>query len=190
MQRETQGVHDVLIAVFPSRDLLTRALDHLTDAQSQSDRVIVDGAVIVARAADGEIVVIDDEIGPDEGGIAGGTLGAAVAALGIVQLGALALPGIGPLIAIGAGVLAGGLVGAAAGRFAGHLLDMGFRNEQIDALASELQAGHPALVLQVRAEASIDALDWLRRELAAFRAEMVERMRPDGRLRRRTRVRV
>lgn len=190
MQRETQGVHDVLIAVFPSRDLLTQALDHLTEVQTRSNTVIVDGAVIVARAADGEIVVIDDEIGPDEAGIAGGTLGAAMTALGIVQLGALALPGIGPLIAIGAGVLAGGLVGAAAGRFAGHLLDLGFRNEQVEGLADQLEAGHPALVLQVRVQPGVDALAWLRRELTPFRAELVERMRTDGKLRRRTRVRV
>jgi uncharacterized membrane protein len=190
MQRETQGGHEVLIAVFPSRDLLTRALDHLTEVQTHSNTVIVDGAVIVARAADGEIVVIDDEIGPDEAGIAGGTLGAAMTALGIVQLGALALPGIGPLIAIGAGVLAGGLVGAAAGRFAGHLLDLGFRNDQVEALANQLEAGHPALVLQVRPQPEVDALAWLRRELTPFRAELVERMRADGRLRRRTRMRV
>jgi uncharacterized membrane protein len=105
-------------------------------------------------------------------------------------LGALALPGIGPLIAIGAGVLAGGLVGAAAGRFAGHLLDLGFRNDQVEALANQLEAGHPALVLQVRPQPEVDALAWLRRELTPFRAELVERMRADGRLRRRTRMRV
>jgi uncharacterized membrane protein len=93
-------------------------------------------------------------------------------ALGLVQLGALALPGVGPIIALGAGALVGGLVGRATGRFAANLLDFGFKNDQIEALAHSLEIGHPALVLEL-ADAK-DMLKLLRDELKPYRAELVE----------------
>lgn len=173
MQRTGRDGLDLVVAVFSSRELLTQALDHLVEVQ---DTVTIAGAAIVAKARDGEIVVLDDEIGPDEGGIAGGTLGAAMSALGIVQLGALALPGIGALIAIGTAALVGALVGMATGRFALNLIDLGFRREQVRALAAQLQAGHPALVLQIPADATGRTLDHLRGELLPFRAEVVQRL--------------
>lgn len=169
------GVDELIVAVFPSRSVLTKALDYLMDSKDFS----IDHAAIVAKADDGEIVVLDDAIGPDEGGIAGGTLGAAMAALGLAQLGALALPGIGAVIALGAGALVGGLVGQMTGRFAANLLDSGFRSEQIDALAQQLQTGHAALVMQVKNPQT--ALPRLREELKPYRAELVERLRGAGR---------
>jgi hypothetical protein len=93
---------EFIVAVFPSRGILTRALDHLT----QMDALPIVHAAIVAKARDGEIVVLGDELTADEGGVAGGTLGAAVTAFGVAQLGALALPGIGAIIALGTGRLA------------------------------------------------------------------------------------
>ncbi|NOG52675.1 MAG: hypothetical protein HND48_26950 [Chloroflexi bacterium] len=101
------------------------------------------------RATTGETIVIGDDISADEAGIAGGTLGAAMTALGFAQLGALALPGVGVIIALGAGVLVGGLVGGATGRFAANLVDSGFKSSQIDSLADRLRSGHPALVLEM-----------------------------------------
>jgi uncharacterized membrane protein len=169
------GVDELIVAVFPSRSVLTKALDHLMQLKDLS----IDHAAIVAKADDGEVVILDDNIGPDEGGIAGGTLGAAMAALGLVQLGALALPGIGAIIALGAGALVGGLVGQMTGRFAANLVDFGFRHDQIDALAHQLQAGHAALVMQVQNPQT--ALPRLRDELKPYRAELVERLRGVGR---------
>lgn len=181
MQRTAHHVHELLVAVFPSRNQLAHALDHLTDSTST---LTIEGALIVARATDGEIVIIDDEIGPAEGGLAGGTLGAAMTALGIVQLGALALPGIGPFVALGAGVLMGGLVGAATGRLAVNLLDAGAHtaNDQVraltGALSDELQVGQAALVLQVPVDPTPGTLDRLRAELTPFHARRVDRLRP------------
>jgi uncharacterized membrane protein len=168
------GVDELIVAVFPSRSVLTKALDHVMELKDLS----IDHAAIVAKADDGEVVVLDDTIGPDEGGIAGGTLGAAMAALGLVQLGALALPGIGAIIALGAGALVGGLVGQMTGRFAANLMDFGFRTEQIEALSHRLQAGHAALVMQVKNPQT--ALPRLRDELKPYRAELVERLRGAG----------
>lgn len=165
---------ELVVAVFPTRVILTKALDYLM----QLDDLEFTHAAIVAKARDGEIVVLGDDLSADEGGIAGGTLGAAMAALGLVQLGALALPGVGPIIALGAGALVGGLVGRMTGRFAANLLDSGYRNDQIDKLANQLQSGHPALVLEV--ENASEILPRLRDELRPYHAELVEHV-PDTR---------
>jgi uncharacterized membrane protein len=158
----------VIVAVFPSRKTLVRALDHLHERSI----VKIKRAAVVARAKNGETLVLDDDISPDEGGIAGGALGALMTALGMVQMGALALPGIGTVIAIGAGALVGGLLGNVTGRFAANLLDFGFKNEQIESLAAQLEAGHPALVLEIGDANS--GLRVLQRELTAFNAELIE----------------
>jgi uncharacterized membrane protein len=161
---------ELIVAVFPSRRMLTKALDHLvevTDLQIQH-------AAIVAKARNGEVVVLNDELGPDEGGITGGTLGAGIAALGMVQFGALAIPGIGAIIAVGAGALVGGLLGRMTGRFAANLLESGYRKEEVETLSARLQTGHPALVLEVKN--TDQALPRIREELTSYRAELVEQM--------------
>lgn len=158
----------LIAAVFPSRKLLTKALDHLMETRD----LAFAHAAIVAKAASGEVVVLNDDIGPNEGGIAGGTLGAAMAALGVAQLGALALPGIGAIIAVGAGALVGGVIGQLTGRFAANLIDPGTRAPAIEALKDKLQAGHPALVIE--AEDGAAALPRLREMFQRFRVEWVE----------------
>ncbi len=166
---------EIIVAIFPSRAILTKALDRIKEL----DYLHIQRAAIVAKAASGEVVHLDDDIGPDEAGIAGGTLGAAMTAWSLAQLGALALPGVGPIIALGAGALVGGLVGRATGRFAANLVDFGFKNEQVEAMAAELQAGHPALILELRDNPSV--LARLRDDLKPFRAELVERL-PEARV--------
>lgn len=161
---------ELIVAIFPSRMILTKALDHVM----QLDDFEVVHAAIVARARDGEIVILGDDLSADEGGITGGTLGAAMAALGMVQLGALALPGVGAIIALGAGALVGGLLGNVTGRFAANLVDSGFKTDQIESLAERLQAGHPALVLEI--DEAHNALARLRDELKPYQVELVERL--------------
>lgn len=164
-------MNELILIVFSSRAALTRALDHL----SASGAIEVQRAAIVARAQSGEVVVLDDKIGPDEGGIAGGTLGAALAAFGVAQLGALALPGIGAVIALGSAALAGAFIGGLTGRVAANLLE-GPESEALAArLADRLEAGHPALILSVKD--GRESLAALRVELEPFRPELVERMR-------------
>jgi hypothetical protein len=89
----------------------------------------------------------------------------------MVQFGALAIPGIGAIIAVGAGALVGGLLGRFTGRFAANLIESGYRKEEVETLASRLQTGHPALVLEVKD--SIRALPRIREELTSYRAELV-----------------
>jgi uncharacterized membrane protein len=94
--------------------------------------------------------------------------------LGLAQLGALALPGVGPIIALGAGALAGGLVGRVTGRFAASFIDFGFHADQIADLSDRLQAGRPALILDIKN--AYDALPRLRHDLAGYKAEVIEPM--------------
>jgi uncharacterized membrane protein len=162
--------NDMIVAVFPSRAVLTRALDRVV----KLDYVDIQRAAIVAKAASGETIILNDDIGPDQGGIAGGTLGAAMTVLGLAQLGALALPGVGPIIALGAGALVGALVGRMTGRFAANFMDFGFHAEQIQDLSERLQAGRPALILEIKN--SIDVLPRLRQDLLTYKAELIEPM--------------
>lgn len=171
-----QNINEILVVIFPSRKTLVRALEHL----NKLDTVDIRRAAIVAKATDGETIILDDDLSADEGGIAGGTLGAAMAAFGMVQLGALALPGIGAVIAISGGALVGGLLGQITGRFAATLLDFGFRNEQVENLSSELTAGHPALVIEVDDLKTMQ--DIIKAELKAFQAELIAPMHRSGRL--------
>ncbi len=159
----------VIVATFPTRTALKRALDYLVE----SGVVTIKRAAVVAKAASGETIVLDDDLSTAEGGTAGGTVGAAMATLGMVQLGALALPGIGTVIALGAGALVGGLLGNVTGRFAANLLDFGFRNDQIEALSAQLREGHPALVIETEA-AMAETLTRLRKELKPYQAELIE----------------
>ena len=158
----------MVVVVFPTRRALTRALDHL----QETELVDIKRAAVVAKAGNGETVILDDDLSPDEGGIAGGTLGAAMAALGMVQLGALALPGVGTIIALGASAIVGGLLGNFTGRFAANLLDLGYKNEQIESLSEQLQEGHPALLLEI--DEPDEAIKKLEDALKPYRAELIE----------------
>ncbi|MCY3946933.1 MAG: hypothetical protein OXF44_11700 [Anaerolineaceae bacterium] len=159
---------ETIVAVFPSRVILGKALDHI----GRLDDLALKHAVIIARARDGEIVVLDDDISSHEVMYAGAGLGAIMMAIGVAQQGALALPGAMALIALVLAALAGGLVGAGVSRAAATLIDSDFRNLQVKTLAAELKAGHPALVLEF--EEGADSLGRLRLELKPYRAELVE----------------
>ncbi len=162
---------EIILIVFPSRSTLAKGLEHL----SQIEGFEFQRAAILAKAQNGEITVLDDGIGANEGGIAGGTLGAAMAALGVAGLGALALPGIGAVIAIGSAALAGAVVGGMTGRVAANLLESSGHDDLRNHLAERLQEGHPALVLSVKN--AHDMLPVIRKELEPYKAELVERVR-------------
>lgn len=159
---------NIVVAVFPSRKTLVRALDHLTD----NPIVDIKRAAVVAKASSGETVFVDDDLSADEGGIAGGAFGALVGVLGFVSMGALALPGVGPVVALGAGVVIGGFAGHITGRVTAGLLKGGLRDELLATVTNSLEAGHPALLLQV--DDAVKALDILRDALKPFRVETIE----------------
>ncbi|GCE26951.1 hypothetical protein KDA_24350 [Dictyobacter alpinus] len=76
------------------------------------------------------------------GGVVGGALGAAAAAL--------FLPGIGPIVAGGivAAALGGGAVGSVAGSFLGTLTEMGIPHEHARQYAEDIKSGHTIITIQ------------------------------------------
>jgi uncharacterized membrane protein len=163
---------EIVLLVFPSRTVLTKALDRMV----KFDYIDIRRGAIVAKAKTGETILLDDDVSPDQGGIAGGTLGAAVSAFGVAQLGALALPGVGAIIALGAAALVGALVGRATGRFAANHVDFGFRVEQIEHLVAQLQADRPALVLDMK---NVDQIvDRLKEDLRPYKFEVIKAPEP------------
>jgi uncharacterized membrane protein len=157
----------LLIATFSSREEMLRAFDALTMKHTNH----IKHAAVISRPNENEVVIMDDDLSPDEGAIAGSAMGAAMMGLGVLQIGAWVLPGIGPFLAVGAGALAGALIGNLTGRFAATLIDFGFDNEQIEMVASRLGTGQPALVIEF--DETID-MSSVRQDIAPFGGEVVD----------------
>ncbi|MEW5865525.1 MAG: general stress protein [Bacillota bacterium] len=117
-----------VIGTFDSRDQAERAVDELKKKGFSEDKVSVvareervrggergEGGLTMARG--------DDLTG---GTLTGGAIGAATGLL--AGLGALAIPGIGPIVA--AGPIAAGLTGAVTGGIVGGLVDLGIPEER------------------------------------------------------------
>lgn len=132
-----------VLVIFNSRGQLIDAMDSILHDQIVSG----DRAAIIAKAEENEVLMLDDDVTPREGAAAGGSLGALLAMLGVAQMGAFLLPGVGPIVAIAVGALAGGLIGGATGGTLAGLIDMGFKQKDLDILTTRLKAGEVAMVL-------------------------------------------
>lgn len=158
---------DIVMFVFPTRGRLIDA----TDAIRANDHVKIHHSAIIAKAESGEAIVLEDDINADEGAIAGGTLGSLMGALGIANLGAFLLPGIGPIVAIGAAALIGGLVGGATGGVTAGVIDLGIDNKILEGLTQNLSSNDVAMVLEVEGDAAGLAL--LEQSLQQYDAHLV-----------------
>lgn len=83
----------------------------------------------------------------------GAGIGAAIGGLGglLVGLGALAIPGVGPVIAAGPllAALTGAGVGAVTGGIVGSLVDLGIPDEEAHIYSEGLRRGHVLVIAQV-----------------------------------------
>jgi hypothetical protein len=127
------------VGVFPSRGTAEAALDQLRNAGFSMRKVSV-----VAKDADQSETMAGAEVTnrvgnkADEGAATGAVTGGAVGGLGglLVGLGALAIPGIGPVMLAGATATAlattfsGAAIGAAAGGLIGALVGLGIPEER------------------------------------------------------------
>ncbi|MBE9045089.1 DUF2382 domain-containing protein [Pleurocapsales cyanobacterium LEGE 10410] len=133
--------------LFYSRDEAERAVRALKDAGYDMDRVSV-----IARDADNigghettEEVGNKADEGAATGAVTGGALGGITGLL--VGLGALAIPGIGPILLAGAEAtaiattLAGGAIGAAAGGLIGALIGLGIPEEKAKIYSDRVKGG-------------------------------------------------
>jgi hypothetical protein len=128
------------VGVFPHRRDAEAALHELRNAGFPMDRVSVVGKNADPHDRMAGVEMSDRATGnkADEGAKGGAAAGAALGGLGglLVGLGALAIPGIGPVIAGGAlatalaTTAAGGAIGAAAGGITGALIGLGIPEER------------------------------------------------------------
>lgn len=129
-----------------------KAVRALTDAGFDRNNISM-----VARDRDNEYAreldrydTTDEDVG--DGAAAGAGIGAVLGGLGglLVGLGALAIPGIGPVVAAGPliATLAGAGIGAAAGGIVGALVDLGVPEEHAEAYAEGVRRGGTLVTLR------------------------------------------
>jgi hypothetical protein len=137
------------VGVFSHRRDAEAALHELRDSGFSMNNVS-----LIAKDTDGHGVAgVGNKA--DEGAKAGAATGGALGGLGglLVGLGALALPGIGPVIAGGAvatalaTTLAGGAIGAAAGGLVGALVGLGIPEDRARVYSDRFQRGHYLLMV-------------------------------------------
>ncbi len=126
-----------VVGVFRSRDRAERAVRELRDRGFQDNEISI-VARDEGRGQQGDATTmgtLTQDLG--EGVSAGGAIGGLAGLL--AGAGALAIPGLGPIIA--AGPIAGALSGAATGGIAGGLLDFGIPEERGRQFENEVRQG-------------------------------------------------
>lgn len=138
------------VGVFSTRREAEAALNELRASGFNMDKVNV-----VNKNADREAdiagVDVSDRAGnkADEGAVTGAVTGGALGGIGglLVGLGALAIPGVGPVMLAGATAtalataLSGGAIGAAAGSLVGALVGLGIPEEEARVYNQRLSSG-------------------------------------------------
>jgi hypothetical protein len=154
------GRHKRALGVFPSRHHAEVALTELRDSGFPMDRVSA-----IGKDADRDDRIagadVSDRVGTeagnqaDEGAKAGALGGGALGGLGglLVGLGALAIPGIGPVMLGGATAtalataLTGGALGAAAGGLGGALVGLGIPDERAKIYNDRVSRGNYLVIV-------------------------------------------
>ncbi len=146
-----------IVGLFETRYEAVRAVEALKAAGFDPDQMSVvmrdrEDAAVVAETTG----VVDHSGDISAGGALGGGLLGGLAGLAL-GAGALAIPGIGPILAIGpiAAMLTGGALGAATGGILGALTEAGVTEED----AADYQAGveHGGILLTIHAPAAREA---------------------------------
>jgi hypothetical protein len=136
------------VGVFRQRSDAEAALTELRDARFAMDNV----SIIGKDTGSNSHAILGNNIQgnkADDGAKTGAATGAALGGLGglLVGLGALAIPGVGPVIVGGAvattlaTTLTGGAIGAAAGGVAGGLVGLGIPEQQAQVYSDSLNRG-------------------------------------------------
>jgi uncharacterized membrane protein len=141
-----------IVGVFHTHGEAVRAIEALKDQGYRSEDISV-----VAKDRD-RVDSIEDETDTkmEEGLAAGATTGGVLGGLTglLVGIGALAIPGVGPIIAAGpiAATLGGAVVGAGAGGLAGALIGMGIPEEEARQYEEYLNQGEILVLVDAAAD--------------------------------------
>jgi len=161
---------ETIAAIFEDRADAERAINALKDDGFSADQI---GVALRDRTAQGELV---EDTGTNVAGgataglLGGGLLGGLVGFL--VGIGALAIPGIGPVIAggvlatafgvAGGTAVAGAGIGAAAGGLIGALVGLGLPEEEAHYFESGFRTGRTLVTVKAGANRATEAADILR----------------------------
>jgi uncharacterized protein (TIGR02271 family) len=135
-----------VVGLFESRDQAQRAVEALKGAGLRAE----DMSIVMQDR--GEAADVAEDVGVGSGAAAGAVGGGILGGLGglLVGVGALAIPGIGPIIAAGplAAALAGVGIGAATGGLLGALVSAGVPEEEATHYQAGLERGGILLTVQ------------------------------------------
>lgn len=152
-----------IVGVFSSYEAAVDAIEELKQKGYRSDEISV-----IAKDRD-DVEDVTDETGTKApeglatgaatGGILGGTAGL------LAGLGALAIPGIGPILAAGpiAATLTGAAVGASAGGLVGGLIGLGIPEEEAKRYDDYIDNGRILVLVDADAKRDNDAYATFRR---------------------------
>jgi len=148
------------------RKTIVGLFDHISEAQAAVRELIDSGfrrddISLIAGERSGTYTKSDADVSDTTSGAAvGAGAGAVLGGLGglVVGLGALAIPGIGPVIAAGplASTLLGAGVGAAAGGLIGALVDVGVPEEEAGSYAEGIRRGATLVAVKTDDEMMVD----------------------------------
>jgi uncharacterized membrane protein len=158
-----------VVALFDNFGTAENAIQRLVEEGFERDSIS-----LVANDYTGDYTRHSHE-GPGMVGAAGaGAALGGVAGL-LLSLGALAIPGIGPIVAAGplAAALAGAGIGAAAGGLTGALVNMGIPEDEAEYYAEGVRRGGALVTVRCDDTQSDDAMTVLRRHGAVNIEERV-----------------
>lgn len=142
-----------VVGVFESKERARQAVEALQDEGFSEDELSIVARDDRQNQGDGEgndseqmSMMANEDISD------GAALGGGIGALGglLAGIGALAIPGIGPIVA--AGPLAAALSGAVAGGVAGGLIDMGIPEGEGQRFEQDVKEGHILAIVETEGE--------------------------------------
>ncbi len=138
------------LAVFPSLPAAESVCHRLVKAGFAEDDISLFVQVPIKNAAPSTGgAATDDAI--DVGGVAGAEIGSATGGIGglLAGLGLLAIPGVGPMLAVGpvAAALTGAITGGALGGVAGSLIGLGISEAEAVAAEKHMKAGRAVVIV-------------------------------------------
>ena len=152
--RQATGDEHLVVGLFQDQGQAERAINALKDAGFNEDQL---GVALRDRSEQKELMERTETKaaeGASAGAVTGGVVGGTVGLLG--GLGALMVPGLGPIFAAGwlASTLTGAGVGAAAGGLIGGLIGMGIPEEDARHFETGFKAGGTLVTVRAGARAS------------------------------------
>jgi uncharacterized protein (TIGR02271 family) len=158
---EEQEMAKTVVALYDDVDQAHRAIRDLVDSGFSRDDISL--LTRDTREETGRRETGESKVG--EGAGAGAGIGAIIGGAGglLVGLGALVIPGIGPLLAAGplAAALAGAGVGAGVGALAGALVGLGIPEQDAEYYSEGIRRGGTLVTVQTSDEMTTQAVDIL-----------------------------